>query len=55
MPGRFLTDADYIRLTTFPPDLLEEDVYTFYTLSSDDRLLTQTHRGAANQLGFALQ
>lgn len=55
MPGRFLTDADYARLTTFPSDLLEEDVLTFYTLSADDLLLTQTHRGEANHLGFALQ
>lgn len=55
MPEHWITEAERVRLTSFPAVMPEADVVTFFTLTeSDHRLLAGLH-GEANRLGFALQ
>lgn len=55
MPGRFLSDADRARLSTFPAEVSEDDLAAYFTLSPDDHALVRRRRGEHNRLGFALQ
>jgi TnpA family transposase len=55
VPGRFLTDAERARLTSFPEELAESDLTTYYTLSTDDLAVIRRRRGDSNRIGFALQ
>ena len=55
MPERWLTEAESARLTSFPTEIPEPNVVTFYTLIDSDRRLIKDLRGDANRLGFTLQ
>lgn len=55
MPVRFLSDADRDRLSTFPPEVAEEDLVAHFTLSPDDQAIVRRRRREHNRLGFALQ
>ena len=55
MPGRFLSDADRARLSTFPKEATEEDLIAYFTLSADDLTIIRRWRGEHNRFGFALQ
>ena len=43
------------RLNRFPDPIPAEDLRVFFTLSDRDAQEVSKHRGAPNQLGFALQ
>jgi len=36
MPVRFLSDAELARLSGWPDDVADDDLVTFFTLTSDD-------------------
>lgn len=36
MPVRFLSDAELARLSSWPDEIAEHDLITFFTLTSDD-------------------
>jgi TnpA family transposase len=55
MPVSYLTDAERARLTSFPPEIVEQDLNTFFTLSPEDMEILPRTTSPANQLGFALQ
>jgi len=55
MPVRIFSDDERDRLSRCPPDILPEDVTAFFTLSVADREFLRPFRGAANQVGVALQ
>jgi len=55
MPGQFLTEAERERLSSFPAEVLPDDVIASFTLADADRAFVLTHRGAANRLGVAVQ
>jgi hypothetical protein len=55
MPGQFLTESEWARLTRFPTELTTEDLSTYFTLTTADKALVHQQRGAHNRLGFALQ
>src|SRR5262249_28933844 len=55
MPIDFLTAAERGRLNRFPDPIPDEDLRVFFLLSDRDLIEVRTQRGAANQLGFALQ
>jgi TnpA family transposase len=55
MPEHWLTEAEMVRLTSYPPEIPEADVVTFFTLTESDRRLLAELRGDDNRLGFALQ
>lgn len=54
MPVRPLTDAERERLTGFPREVPEEDIFSFFTLSGVDRALVPERSALAIRLGFAL-
>jgi hypothetical protein len=54
-PGRFLSDAETERLGAFPETIDRRDVVRFFSLASEDLGFVRAQRGAANQLGIALQ
>ena len=55
MPARWLTESEKKRLTSFPENISETDIVTFFTLTKNDwKLLTRLHN-SPNRLGFALQ
>ena len=55
MPIDFLTVTERERLNRFPESIPDEDLRVFFTLSDRDTQEVHKQRGAANQLGFALQ
>jgi hypothetical protein len=56
MPTRVLTDAELAQLTGYPRAVGAQDLTTFFRLDEQARRWVFTsHRGAANQLGLALQ
>ena len=55
MPGQFLTDIERLRLTTYPAEVLPEDVTAYFTLTETDRAQLMVLRGDHNKLGWALQ
>ncbi len=54
MPVRSLTDAERGRLSGFPQELPEEDLYSYFTLSGPDRAVIPARSAPAIRLGFAL-
>jgi Domain of unknown function (DUF4158)/Tn3 transposase DDE domain len=55
MPIDFLTAVERERLNRFPDLIPDEDLRVFFPLSDRDMVEVRKQRGAANQLGFALQ
>ena len=54
-PGRFLSDAEIQRLEGWPEDIERREVVRFFALAGEDLAFVRAQRGAANQLGIALQ
>jgi TnpA family transposase len=55
MPERWMTEAEVVRFISYPNEIPEADVVTFFTLSESDRGLLAALRGDDSRLGFALQ
>ena len=55
MPGQLFNDAGRRRLGGYPPQVPQEDLVTFYTLTRADRAEVNRCTDAASRLGFALQ
>jgi hypothetical protein len=55
MPGQFLTTTERERWDRFPPEIVEEDLVSFFTLSAADLVHIPVKSAAHNRLGFALQ
>ncbi len=55
MPRQFLTKAEREQLSSFPGYLTEEDLITFFTLTTEDLSLINKRSGDYNRLGCALQ
>ena len=49
-----LTNAERERVSGFPVEVPEEDLYAYFTLTGADRMLVPTRSAPANRLGFAL-
>ena len=54
MPVRSLTDAERVRLTGFPTEMAEEELFSYFSLSGPDRALVPSRAAPAVRLGFAL-
>ena len=54
-PGRFLSDAEINRLESFPGSIERRDLARYFELGGEDFAFVRGQRGAANQLGIALQ
>ena len=56
MPVRFLSDPELARLSSWPDEIAEHDLVTFFTLTSDDsRWLAGFNVRVENRLGAAVQ
>jgi TnpA family transposase len=55
MPERWMTEAEIVRFTSYPTEIPEADLVTFFTLSESDHGLLAALRGDDSRLGFALQ
>lgn len=55
MPGKFLTDSDRQRLSSFPTEISKDDLIVYFTLSSNDMNLVINCRGDYNKIGFSVQ
>jgi hypothetical protein len=55
MPVRFLSDAELARLSGWPDDVSEDDLVTFFTLTSDDLGWLGSNVRMENRLGAAVQ
>ena len=55
MPRQFLTKAEREQLSSFPPSPSQENIITFFNLSTEDLNLINKRSGDYNRLGFALQ
>jgi uncharacterized protein DUF4158 len=55
MPVRFLSDAELARLSSWPDEIAEHDLVTFFTLSSDDAAWLSGNVRVENRLGAAVQ
>ena len=55
MPSVYFTEAERERLASFPEEISEEELITYYTLPEADLACVLQHRGDANRFGFALQ
>lgn len=55
MPVSFLSEAERLRLNSFPADLSNDDLIAYFTLSDTDLLQIPKTASAANRLGVALQ
>jgi hypothetical protein len=54
-PGRFLSDAEIERLEGWPEAIERRDVVRYFALDGEDLAFVRGQRGAANQIGIALQ
>ncbi len=54
-PGRFLSDAEIERLEGWPESIERRDLVRYCELGGEDLAFVRGQRGAANQLGIALQ
>ncbi len=54
MPVRPLTDAERARLTGFPQEVAEEELFSHFALTGPDRGLVPSRATPAVRLGFAL-
>jgi hypothetical protein len=55
MPVRFLSDAELARLSGWPDDVADDDLVTFFTLTSDDMGWLGSNIRIENRLGAAVQ
>ena len=55
MPGQLFNDAERRRLGGYPPQVPQEDLVTFYTLTKADKAQVNRCTDDASRLGFALQ
>jgi TnpA family transposase len=55
MPGQFLSQVERERLQSFPDEITQYEIITFFTLSNKDLTLVKKRSGDHNLLGFALQ
>ncbi len=55
MPVRFLSDAELARLSGWPDDVADDDLVTFFTLTSDDLGWLGSNIRIENRLGAAVQ
>jgi len=55
MPEHWLTEAERLRLTSYPIEVAAEDLVTFFTLTESDHKFLSNLRYDANRLGCALQ
>jgi len=55
MAGWVLNDAERERLNSFPPEISQEDIIAFFTLSSYDIDQIPKKASAGNRLGFTVQ
>lgn len=55
MPVSFLSEAERLRLNSFPTDLSNDDLIAYFTLSDTDLLQIPKTASASNRLGVALQ
>jgi TnpA family transposase len=55
MPVSFLSEAERLRLNSFPADLSNDDLIAYFTLGDTDLLQIPKTASAANRLGVALQ
>jgi len=55
MPVRFLSDAELARLSGWPHDVADDDLVTFFTLTSDDLGWLGSNVRVENRLGAAIQ
>ena len=55
MPVRFLSDAELARLSSWPDEIAEHDLITFFTLTSDDAAWLSGNIRVENRLGAAVQ
>ena len=53
MPGQLFNDAERRRLGGYPPQVPQEDLVTFYTLTRADKAQVNRCIDAASRLGFA--
>ena len=51
MPVRFLSDAELARLSGWPDDVADDDLVTFFTLTSDDLGWLGSNIRIENRLG----
>ncbi len=54
MPGQFLSAAERERLERFPPDIVEDDLNTFFTLSSSDIAQLPVQSAPPHRPGFSV-
>lgn len=54
MPVRALTDAERGRLSGFPPEIPEDELFSYFSLSGADRALVPERTSPAVRLGFAV-
>jgi hypothetical protein len=54
-PGGFLSDAEIERLEGWPEAIERRDVVRYFALDGEDLAFVRGQRGAANQIGIALQ
>jgi hypothetical protein len=55
MPTGFLDDAEGERLSQFPPDISNDDVIAYFTLTKSDRAIVPKTSSAANCSGVGVQ
>src|SRR6266850_2966968 len=55
MPIHIFTEAERATLDTFPAEITQEDLITFFTLSEADKAQLPIYSAPYNRLGFALQ
>jgi hypothetical protein len=55
MPVRFLSDAELARLSSWPDEIADDDLVTYFTLTSDDLDWLGANVRVENRLGAAVQ
>ena len=55
MPVRFLSEAELARLADWPSEVADQDMVTFFTLSSTDVGWLRARYRPDNQIGVAVQ
>jgi hypothetical protein len=55
MPVRFLSDAELARLSSWPDEIADDDLVTYFTLTSDDLRWLGAKVRVENRLGAAVQ
>jgi len=54
VPVRFLSDAELARLSSWPDEVADEDLVTYFTLTDDDLSWLRAKVRAENRLGGAV-